>query len=138
MDASRQSGITLIEIAVLTVWLALGCAGAVWGSSRYGWVGGIAGFAGGLAASAGLARFLAFMDRMLYRGSPPVPICRSGKCRAGDYQIRAVAGGDYAYFCRCDGRYRKKRRRFMELMPDGSLRPYMIWRPFRGWFPERP
>jgi len=101
MRTSRQSGVTLIELAVLIVWFGLGCAGAAWGGIRYGWVGGIAGFVGGLTVPAGL-----------------------------------VQSGGYAYFCRCGGRYRKTGRRFMEEIPDGSLRPYMIWRAFRGWFPE--
>jgi hypothetical protein len=136
MHTSRQSGVTLIELMVLTVLFALGCAGAVWGGTRYGWAGGIIGFVGGLAVPAGLVEFLIYMDKMLYRGRPLFPTCRSGTCHYGDYQYQAVEGGGYALFCRCGDRYRKTGRRFMQEMPDGSRRPYMIWKAFRGWFPE--
>jgi hypothetical protein len=27
-------------------------------------------------------------------------------------------------------------RRFYEVQPDGSHRPHMVWRAFRGWFPD--
>lgn len=93
-----------MRTVVLAVWFALGCAGAVWGGTRYGWVGGIAGFAVGLAVPAGVARFIGYMDKMLSRGSPPFPTCRSRTCRYGDFQIQAAAGGDDAFVCRCGGR----------------------------------
>lgn len=132
---SQQSGVTLIEVMMLTFWVALGCAGAVWGGNSYGWVGGIGGFVGGLAVPGSLFLFLGYMEQMIVRGRPPFPVCRNGKCRYGNYQYQRVDGGGYALFCRCGGRYRKTGRRFMQEMPDGSLRPYMIWKAFRGWFP---
>ena len=41
-------------------------------------------------------------------------------------------------FCQCGARYKKKGRRFFEVLPDGSLQPYMIWRAFKGWLPDGP
>lgn len=136
MHNSRQSGVTLIELVVLVLWFAMGCAGAVLGSARYGWVGGTLGFLLGLAVPAGLVQFHKYMNQMLYRGRPTFPICRNGKCHYNDYRYQPVEGGGHALFCQCGDRYVKTGRRFMEQTADGSRRPYMIWKAFKGWFPD--
>jgi hypothetical protein len=35
---------------------------------------------------------------------------------------------------KCAGR--ASGRRFLEVLPDGSRKPFMIWRSFRGWFAD--
>jgi hypothetical protein len=79
---------------------------------------------------------LGILVSLIYAGMPPYPTCRTGRCHARNYQRRRLDNGKYALFCQCGTRYRKRGRRFLEVQTDGSVRPYMIWKAFRGWFPE--
>jgi hypothetical protein len=133
----KDSGrITLIEMIMFPIFILLVTASVRWAVNRYGWIGGIARwifvfillplvpFALGLLASA------------IYWGMPSYPACRTGTCRSSNYQRRRLDNGSFALFCNCGAPYRKRGRRFYEVQPDGSLRPYMVWRSFRGWFPD--
>ncbi len=133
----KDSGkVTLIETILFPLYLLLIVACVRWAVHRYGWLGGVVRlilvfvvlplvpFALGLLASA------------IYWGMPSYPTCRTGKCRSSNYQRRTLDKGGNALFCGCGAPYRKRGRHFYEVQPDGSLRPYMVWRSFRGWFPD--
>jgi hypothetical protein len=133
---------TLIELFFFALYAGLAAIVAMWGAHRYGWLGGVGGFlVGFFGLWAGLS-FLAdasnFFIGIIYSGRPPRPACRSGKCHSRDYMFESLGSGQYGYRCQCDLHYRKRGRRFYEVQPDGSVRPYMVWRPFRGWFQENP
>src|SRR5689334_21032949 len=74
------------------------------------------------------------IQNLLVRGVPWLPACRNGCCRGG----RLAGMGDYqpvwnedctlqGFRCRCGITYQKVGRRFAELAPDGSVRPYLVW-----------
>jgi hypothetical protein len=113
----------------------------------------------GALASAGIAYlvFAAFMLCVLgllwlmlqYR--PLYPRCRSGACRDRDYQVvtteldnapqlsaegRSKRG--FLVRCRCGTLYLAAlfEPRFYEVGPDGELRPYLRYRPYRRWEPD--
>ncbi len=101
-----------------------------------GWVGGVVGFAvavaGAILAWRGIERW--------YQAGPWVPPCHTGRCQGtrevwafGDYQLVRM-GDDMVHRCRCGHDYviTDRGRRFMERRPDGTLKPYMVHRPFRG------
>jgi hypothetical protein len=76
------------------------------------------------------------------KGVPRLPKCRNGCCRGpgmflgyGDYEIRKF-GEEYNRVCRCGVRYKRRGKRFVVVNDDGTESPYLIWRPFRGWFPD--
>jgi hypothetical protein len=83
-----------------------------------------------------VAYALGFLASLIYWGMPSYPPCRTGKCHSSDYRVRRSDNGSFALFCACGMPYRKRGRRFYEMQPDGSLRPYLVWRAFRGWFPD--
>jgi|SRR5580658_5407114 hypothetical protein len=71
----------------------------------------------------------------------PLPICRRGRChRFGkDYEWRSgtIYGwegkGLYLYVCKCGDKYIRRAGRFMEVLPDGTRRPYQKLVGFRRW-----
>jgi hypothetical protein len=72
---------------------------------------------------------------MVWRGRPPIPDCRRGRCGSSDYFIE-MQNGEKTYLCRCRARYCRRGFRFVEINADGKEVPYLRWRPFRGWFPD--
>jgi hypothetical protein len=55
----------------------------------------------------------------------------------GDYNsVKDDKGGLFGFQCRCGDTYRKVGRRFVEVAPDGSIRPYLIWSRMKGWCPD--
>jgi hypothetical protein len=131
---------TLIELFFFALYAGVAAFVARWGAHRYGWLGGVGGFlVGFLGLWVGLS-FLAdvsnFFIGIIYSGRPPRPACGTGKCHSRDYKFENLGNGQYGYRCQCGLHYRKRGRRFLELQIDGSVRPYRIWKAFRGWFPE--
>ncbi|HET9994060.1 MAG TPA: hypothetical protein VFQ18_01520 [Candidatus Acidoferrum sp.] len=127
---------TLIELFWFVLWIFFGALGSTWAYRRYGWTGGIVGFVGGVLAMPAVLYPLAYLVEMIYVGKPGYPVCRTGKCQYVDYRFRRQDNGEYALFCQCGARYQKCGRHFSEVLPDGSVHPYMVWRAFKGWFPE--
>jgi len=98
------------------------------------WLFGIFGFIAG-----GFITWLALKNRLLFFF--PFPLCRRGKCyRLGTdcvWRIGTLFGyetkGIYSYKCRCGDVYIREGKRFMELLPDDTLRPYKKLIAFRKW-----
>jgi hypothetical protein len=140
-DARRQPRkINCFQCGCLVLLCAWGLMVALPVNRSLGWVAGVVGFA--LAIAGALGGWYA-IERW-YAAGPFLPACHTGKCQGtreawglGDYQLVQV--GDYVvHRCRCGHEYMMRRgRRFMERVPDGTLKPYMVHRPFRGWFPDR-
>jgi len=138
-----RTAATLIEFLLVFAFLGVGVAVAQRAGSSYGLLGYVGGFVVGVAG--GFAGFLAFGYTIGYAigvltGIPEYPECSNGKCQAGDapdsdYRFEML-GDRLVARCKCDLVFVKKGRRFMRLEDDGSLVPYMIWKPFRGWFPD--
>jgi hypothetical protein len=85
---------------------------------------------------------------------PHRPPCRQGRCGPDDYEFlqgrEDVSEADkqlsqrviqehlgYLYRCRCGDRYvRCDRSKWLEVAPDGTMRPYRYHKPFgRKWLP---
>ena len=136
-----SSGCTLIELLVFIAVIVCGLVGAHVGLHRvgpaYGWL--LGGFLGCSTPLFGLMLLALLMDLWSGGGSPN---CRNGCCRGpgmfhgyGDYKYRKV-GEEYHYVCRCGVRYKRRGKRFVVVNDDGSETPYLVWHPFRGWFPD--
>lgn len=100
----------------------------------------LAGFLGGaiglLVIPAG-AGIVAMFQCLVKDGIPMHPYCQNGRCRgSSNYEIKRF-DNDFFLVCKCGGRYKKFGRRFMQITEQGEKIPYLIWRPFRGWFPDK-
>jgi len=137
VNREKMAGkVTLTELIIFPLYVLLVVGSANWGYHRYGgWRGAIRGLV--------VVQVILFLFgcafgffSMIYEGMPSYPACRTGKCRWNNYQRRRLDDGQVVLFCGCGTPYRKRGHRFFEVQPDGSLRPYMVWRAFRGWFPD--
>ena len=136
MRITSQSGMNIFELLFAVFYVACGTAAALWATPRFGWLVGIGAFVVVVPAVHGVFHLFSFLERMCWYGIPSFPTCRTSKCHDVDYKYQPTGDGQYGLFCKCCSRYKKQGRRFFEVLPDGSLRPYMIWRSFRGWFPD--
>jgi len=130
------SGFTLIEVLAFVFMILCVIGGVVFAQERlggrFGWLwGGLAGLAAFFLL--GLA-WAAIMD-FGFKGIPRLPRCRDGCCRGEDYKLQQY-GEEFNWVCRHGVRYKRRGRRFVLVNDNGTETPYLIWRPFRGWFPE--
>lgn len=127
---------TLMECLCLTALLLLGIAGSGWAYHRFGWFGLILGFPLSIITAWAVLYALLCAASALFEGR--LPRCHTGTCRGGFWDQEGDYDADFAddgliYICRCHRQYRRVGRRFVERLPDGSLRPYLVFRPLRGW-----
>lgn len=106
-----------------------------------GWlIGGLAGIAAFLVVGATLV----LLKNLAVGGIPHLPRCLEGTCRGsgmfigscGDYKWQKY-GNTYNYVCKHGGHYNRHGGRFVIVNEDGTEEPYLIWRPFRGWLPDK-
>lgn len=118
---------SLDKVFVTTVWFASGAALGELLKTRYGAAGFILGFIGGTIV-AFLITWTVLASRYLLFF--PFPLCRRGNCRSfRDYNwpkgtIYGWQRNGFRYRCRCGDQYFRDKNRFMEILPDGTMRPY--------------
>jgi hypothetical protein len=135
MSRSRRFGLTLIELLVFIACTAAAVFAARWAGYR-DWRVAAAGIIGFLMPLAVLFLIALLLD-LIWTGRPAVPPCRSGKCSTpDDYSVQLLEDGNYGLLCKCGRRYKRRGPKFLEIQPDGSLRPYLRWRAFRRWEPD--
>jgi len=129
-------GFTLIEFIAFIAMVV--CVAAVAHAShdviggRSGWL--VGGLLGLLLFILIVFAFAAVVD-FGFKGVPRLPKCRNGCCRGEAYAIQEFRGG-FVRVCRCGGRYKRRGKRFVVVNEDGTEAPYLVWRPFRGWYPD--
>jgi hypothetical protein len=146
---TRRGEVGSQDCLMMLVVLLAGLFIASYGAKHFGWLGLLLGVPVGLAVAFGVLYgvllLFVIVESLIWGGIPYLPPCRSGKCRSGllsdfgDYDP-AEHNGEYGgYFrCRCGNLYHRDRKkgRVLEVLPDGTQRPYMIWKSFRGWRPD--
>lgn len=136
MRATGRHGLTLIELMGCSVLLAVGAAVAVAGARHYGWVGGLVGFLLGVVGTWAAVYGTVAVAEAVWLAGRPLPQCHGGLCQTPDHYQLVNVDGDWVLRCRCGRDYVKAGRCFMERLTDGTRQPYMVHRPFRGWFPD--
>ena|SRR5688572_9919508 len=129
---------TLIELLIFLINCTIGCVlairlYAISGSVLLAVVGGIGGFLFGVVCVLALRQ----VANVWYKFFPLRPPCRRGNCLSDDYvwnaELSQLQKKD-VFVCKCGDRYVRNKRRFDELLEDGSIRPFME-HPFlvRSW-----
>ena len=79
---------------------------------------------------------LAYLTDFAVGGIPRIPRCRDGCCHNwSDYKY-AKFGDINVHLCPRGIRYRREGRRFVIVNDDHSQTPWLIWKSFRGWYPD--
>jgi hypothetical protein len=129
----KPRGLTFIEIAVFVSMVGFVIATAIVFNPAFGWLG--SALLGTLIFCSSALGLVLIVDYGI-KGVPRIPGCKNGCCRGlFDYDVREF-GGEFVQVSRCGGRYRRNGRRFVIVNDDRTETPYLIWRPFRGWFPD--
>lgn len=128
-------GATLIGLLAILLLIGFVVAGV----HLFGWLRGVA---AGVLVFFVTGSTLALV-RDGFEGVPRLPKCLNGCCRGpglllghGDYTIEKI-GGEYNRVCQCGIRHKRSGRRFVVVSEDDTEIPYLVWRPFRGWFPDQ-
>lgn len=121
---------------------------ASYGSASFGWIGFIVGGIVGAIVSFGgvwlLTLIWAVAEGLLCDGIPYLPTCGNGKCKSGlltdfgDYEWERNEELKAHFRCKCGKVYwcNREEGRVLEVLSDGTMKPYMVWRSFRGWYPD--
>jgi hypothetical protein len=136
--SNKEMDVNAFDLITFALMIALSyCSGRFFGSyfGPVGWIAGI--LVGGSLPP--LGRHL--IGHILERWFPRRPPCKNGKCLAPDYEMVEIRQLKdrfaLAWRCKCGTMYLQKFPRFQELLPDGSVVPYM--KRTRGkWKPDIP
>jgi hypothetical protein len=124
---------TLIELIFFLVNLGIVVSACMVGAHWYGPVGAIVGGIGAIAALVAFYGTVFGVAACLDRCFPRRPKCRNGRCGLGDYKWLPREDGFSAYRCKCGCWYIMNGRRFLELLPDGTTKPFMRRTVFGCW-----
>ena len=133
-----RRGLTLVELLIfvaLAVFVVVGAT--VLPALSDGRMGRLLGGTLGLLAFFVVALLWGAVLAFAVEGVPKLPQCGDGDCRGEDYRLHESKSG-FHWVCRHGGHYARRGRKFVRVAEDGSETPYLVWRPFRGWFPDRP
>lgn len=127
---------TVIELLFFLFNLTCGIVVGHWMGAHFGFLFAIPGFFLGFGGGIGFFKTIIFFLDVWHKWRPLRPICRHGVCDSKAYRwIKESVQGD-VFQCCCGTKYLKTGNQFMEILPDGSLRPYMKYTILRGWEPE--
>jgi uncharacterized membrane protein YuzA (DUF378 family) len=124
---------TLIELAFVSFCVCVGLGGGYFGFTNYGWIGAVLGAGAGLSGAFFFVEGLAKVTSMWHTRHPIRPICRNGTCQAADYEWVESWQGYPVCRCKCGTKYTYRGRRFLEILPDGTLKRFMRKGALRGW-----
>ena len=140
-----------IELGCVVVWFACGVAGAAYLRHYLGLIGLPVGFLGGVGVAYGA--YWLFLSTLNW-WMPELPRCLCGNSGPDAYEFERWGEdkdgsvhpteewekdsiGLVERCRRCGRRYLKTPRRFRLVLPDGSLRPYLMHTTFGRWKPEK-
>jgi len=119
---------TMPRLIGTTIWIACGAILGSFLGNRWGAFGYIFGFLAGFL-SASVLTWLILVTQNLFL--MPFPECRRGKCHSfRDYVWKRGTiygrekGGIFRYRCKCGDEYIRDGKRFMQVLSDGTTRPY--------------
>lgn len=123
-----ERGATLFEVLFFGFNLFCGIVLGILLAKRYGTIGWV-----GVPVGFGLGILLLKTLGSLAERKPLRPGCVNGRCAAADYRYLEMTRAGAVFECSCGTRHVKKGRKFSVLLTDGSVHPYMEYRPFVGW-----
>lgn len=128
------------ELLFLEAGLVAGIIGAIYLRARWGWPGIPVGFIGGASVWFGTLALISCIDNWW---APYQPTCQCGNKGASAYAHERWLKDEYGRYdspicyCRkCGARYLSRHRRFLLVLSDGTLQPYLMRKPHGRWRPD--
>ncbi len=128
----NRKGVSIYEVIAMLMLLAAAWAGDSIGS-RYSNVLGIIGMVLLPLALVFLIEKLAWLERELFIGQKPFPVCVCEK-NALDSLPEESRDGLTLRRCKCGRLYDTSGRGIIAIVENGSKKAYANWKPFKGWF----
>ena len=124
---------TLFELGFVSLGLCGGLAGSYFGYARHGWMGAVVGAVAGSGGIFFVVEGMGWLESVWRKYHPAFPVCRNGVCQAADYKSVESRQGHPIWQCKCGTNHIFVGRRFLEVLPDGTFRPFMNKRRLGGW-----
>ncbi len=150
-QTQRRGAVGGFELLIIFVVLIGGILLAAYATEKFGWLGFIGGgLLGGILSFSGVFILLyicAFVEAIAFGGIPYLPTCGNGKCKSGlltecgDYEWELNSERREYFRCKCGRLYWRNMKDgrvlgVLEVLDDGTMKPYRVWRSFRGWYPD--
>ncbi len=124
---------TVIELLWFSLVVLIGyCLGKLL-SYHFGIAGWFVGFPFGCLVGIFALRIIGTLIDPWNKGEPNLPVCRSGKCHFENYEFIKDTKEGIVFRCACGVKYLFTGQRFMELLDDGTTRPFMKRSGIRPW-----
>jgi hypothetical protein len=131
----KEVNINIFALMIFLLFIGSGFVGAELLSRYHGCLGWIAGFIFGCSVFALVYSLIMHYWR---KWCPIHPPCKKGKCTGDDYELveRNREEGTVVFCCKCGTKYFQKLPYFKEILPDGSMIPYMKENKWGRWKPD--
>ena len=116
---------TLIELIFFIINAGFLAAAMLAGAILHGATGTFLALIAGAVLLVAVYRVLVWLGGWLHGSHPAQPACGNGACGVGDYEWLTPRDGCLVCRCRCGLCYVIKGQRFLELLADGTTRPFM-------------
>lgn len=127
----NRKGAGIYEIIALVILIIAAWVGDSIGS-RYSNIAGIVGMVVLPLALVFLIEKLAWLERELFLGQKPFPLCGCGKCSI-DSLPETEQGDQTLRRCQCGRIYDTTGRGSIRIIENEQAKDFAIWKPFKGW-----
>lgn len=127
----NRKGVSIYETVALISLIAVAWLGDMFGS-RYGNSYGVIGMIVFPLALIFIIEKLAWLERELFLGQMPFPLCRCGKASIDTIPEESV-DGHIQRKCSCGRKFNTSGRRIITTIENGQEQKYATWQPFKGW-----
>jgi len=121
----------IMELMYVVIFFAAGYYSGKFASSYWG----IAGWIIGIPFGCFLALLIYWIiGELVYACNyNKLPICKKGRCQSKDYEHVEIRDTGWVFRCQCGDNYLLVGNRFLALLEDGAIHPYMRRARFRPW-----
>lgn len=126
-----KRGVSVFEIVALIILIVSAYVGDALGS-RYSYTMGIVGMIVFPFAAIFIVESLAWLERELFIGQKPLPLCSCGKKTIDKMPVENV-DGILLSKCNCGRKYDTSLRGKIKMIDRGGESEFAVWKPFKGW-----
>lgn len=123
----------LFELIFLIICLVCGLFVGNYFWNHFGFIYSLVGILLGFFVPIGAIKLLQTWLKFWYKHFPLRPICQEEKCFSDDYRWQFSNSRGKVFKCECGNKYLSIDKKFLRILPDNSLSPYMKRGLLRIW-----